>query len=68
MERTLFCRRCGAGEPVVAGDVPRICPHCSTEAGWTTMAPAPSIASSSARITLTRDDRIFLKVNRIAAD
>lgn len=69
MARVLFCKHCGAGEPVVGGDVPRLCPHCGHDDGWTTMAPTTPIEPApAAAIKFTRDDRIFLRVNRIAAD
>lgn len=57
----LYCRlrQTGYGTP---GDVPVVCPACRRETKWTT-APR-SIADASA-LTLTAEDRRFLRSLRI---
>jgi len=70
MVRVLFCRRCDAGYPSIAGDVPRVCPHCSHAAGWTTQSAlvATSAVDPLKPYALTGTDGRFLKSIGIAAE
>jgi len=64
MPRELWCRHAGCGRTyvAVAGAIPAICPHCERAASWTTVpSDEPAVP-----FALTKDDRKFLRVNRIA--
>lgn len=59
--RLLLCRHCNVWY-AVHRVIPTVCPHCEKSAHWTTaeaMEPKP--------FRLTKDDRDFLRVNKIAA-
>jgi len=62
MPRELWCRHtdCGQKYVSVAGAIPAICPHCERSAAWTSEDP------SDHPFALTKEDRKFLRVNRIA--
>lgn len=69
MGRVLFCRRCTAGE-IIDGDVPAVCQFCGQRTTWLSLAPlAPAReVEPVAPLKFTRDDRIFLKCQRISAE
>jgi hypothetical protein len=56
MPPILFCRQCNTGYAAI-GLIPALCPACRQRAHWTT-----------ALFSLTEQDRIFLRVNRIKPD
>jgi hypothetical protein len=51
----VWCTRCEAGLSALPGPLPEVCPKCEQPAFWSTTAP----------YRLTRDDKSFLRVNKI---
>jgi hypothetical protein len=68
MARAIWCGKCDAGYLSVAGDVPRICPHCRSETVWRTLAPASAAVGPVKPYELTPLYSSFLASIRIAAD
>lgn len=61
----LYCRKCHVGYASI-GEIPPLCPSCLTPTSWTTTAPFAR--EPKVPYKLTRDDRIFLKVQAISPD
>lgn len=51
----IYCGHCEAGVSALPGPLPDVCPKCDQPGLWTTTPP----------YHLTRDDKHFLRVNRI---
>lgn len=67
MARSIFCRRCGHEQAVVADHFPPLCASCLSPGRWTTLAPAYSVEPVT-RWHLSALDIRMLRALRIAAD
>lgn len=67
MSRTLYCRweHCGWNGEIVAGFFPPHCPRCKRESRWN-VGPPTTFESQPRPFRLTKDDKDFLRVNKIA--
>lgn len=61
----LFCRKCNVGYASV-GEIPLVCPSCELATSWSTTPPYAR--DPKVPYKLTRDDRVFLRVQAIRPD